>query len=199
MASIQRRNSKIQLHQSIDKGFLTTRYSWIFQFLWIANVLTSRHNKQRATPSRFFKIKAETTGTKKKGYTKIASFFGLVAGWKAMECNGWKKDGGFDESEMKSSKHRDKEGGIREVSSVHNVTRDHEKKVEPAAESRLWLCGCEAAEGGTCEGCKNCCCWPVWKSTFGGKKKIEVAVVPLPECDCWWWYRGHDHCRRCYY
>ena len=25
----------------------------------------------------------------------------------------------------------------------------------------------------------------VWKSTFGGKKKLEVAVVPLPECDYW--------------
>ena len=24
-----------------------------------------------------------------------------------------------------------------------------------------------------------------WKSTFGGKKKLEVAVVPLPECDYW--------------
>ena len=46
-----------------------------------------------------------------------------------------KGDGGFDESEMKSSRHWDKEGGIREVSIVHNVTRDHEKKVEPAAES----------------------------------------------------------------
>jgi hypothetical protein len=26
-------------------------------------------------------------------------------------------------------------------------------------------------------------CWPVWKSTFGGNKKLEVAVVPPTEYD----------------
>ena len=54
-------------------------------------------------------------------------------------------------------------------------------------------------EGGTCEGCKNCCCWPVWKSTFGGNKNLEDDAVPPMECDCWWWYRGHGHCCRCHY
>ena len=51
-----------------------------------------------------------------------------------------------------------------------------EFEAEPVAETKRRLCSCET-EGGTCEGCKNCCCWPVWKLTltFKGNKKLEEA------------------------
>ena len=32
----------------------------------------------------------------------------------------------------------------------------------------MWL----RSRGGNSEGCKNCCCWPVCKSTFGWNKKL---------------------------
>ena len=92
------------------------------------NVITSKHNKQRATPSRFFKIKAETTGTKRKRYKKTTLFFFGSRSW--TKCDAMQG--------MKAARQRQtREGDIREVSIGHNVTPDpgHEKKVKPAAES----------------------------------------------------------------
>ena len=85
-----------------------------------------------------------------------------------MKKNGIWKHGGSMRARWRAADSRQRqirEGGII----AHSVTPEQEKKVEPEAESRLWLCSREA-EGGICEEFKNCRCWLVWKSTLGGGK-----------------------------
>ena len=87
---------------------------------------------------------------------------------------------GRDEEQQAARQRQLREGGIREVKHRYNVTPDQGKKVKSADESRL---GCEA-ERGTCEGCKNYCCWPVCNRHLERTKKLEVAVLPPTECNC---------------